>query len=146
MIQGPIRGDDLSSANQVSVEAYGNSAIAMFRDTVARQDTGLNATALGYIPFRLRDPYIPPTGFLGVSDFDSINTDIGLGQKAQNIWTQPEFGYPWDVFKGQITFVAADNGTITSTHRPGSGVVRMEGAILTDNLLYVVFPIILANE
>lgn len=135
MIQGPIVGNDLTNSQQVSVEKFGPSAIAMFRDTVARVDTGLNATTFGYTPFRVKDPNITPTGFLGISDFDSINTDIGLGQKSENIWTQPEFGYPFDIFKGVITFVAADNGTITLLKRPGAGVLRMDGAILTDNLL-----------
>jgi hypothetical protein len=135
MIQGPLTGSDLTNAKQVSVEDFGASAIAMWRDTVARADTGLNATALGYTPYRVKDPNLPPTGFLGISDYDSINTVIGLGQKSQSIVTQPEFGYPFDIFKGSITFVAADNGTITQLKRPGAGVLRMEGAILTDNLL-----------
>jgi len=135
MIQGPLINDDLSNAQQVSVEKFGSSAIAMFRDTVARADTGLNATALGYIPFRVKDPNLKPTGFLGISDYDSINTDIGLGQSSKSIWDQPEFGYPFDVFKGTITFVACDNGTITALNRPGAGVLRMVGAILTDDLL-----------
>jgi hypothetical protein len=135
MLQGPLTSNDLSTAQQVSVEKYGNSAIAMFRDTVARADTGLNATALGYTPFRIKDPNVQPTGFLGISDFDSINTNIGLGQSSKSIWDQPEFGYPFDVFKGTITFVACDNGTITQLNRPGAGVLRMTGIILTDDLL-----------
>lgn len=126
--------NDLSTINQVPAEVY-NTTIAIFRDTVARKDTGINSTDLGYTPFRLRNPAIQPVGYLGVSDFDSINTIIPLGQREKSIWTQPEFGYPFDIFKGTITFVAADNDTITSSGRPGSGVLRMEGAILTDNLL-----------
>ncbi|KAG8844872.1 hypothetical protein FRB91_002250, partial [Serendipita sp. 411] len=47
----------------------------------------------------------------------------------------PEFGYPFDVYQGKITWVAANNQTITATGRPGVDVQAISGAILTDSLL-----------
>jgi hypothetical protein len=92
MVQGPLKTNDLGQVEPVSVERYGNAPIAMFRDTVARADPDFlnQSSQLGYIPFRLKDPFLPPVGFLGISDYDSINTDVGLSQRKPSIWTQPE--------------------------------------------------------
>jgi hypothetical protein len=83
---------DLNRVDPVPVERYGDSPLVIFRDTVARPDQELQnqSSTLGFVPFRLKNPNIQPIGYLGVSDFDTINTDIGLSQRAKNILTQPE--------------------------------------------------------
>ena len=129
---GPLKFNDLT-ATQVPIDQWGRQTFALFRDTVARADSGLNATTVQ--PFRVINPNVKPVGFLGNTEFDTINTDVGLGQKSSNPWMNPEFGYPFDVFHGTITWVVASNATITSSGRPGSGVFGMRGAILTDSLL-----------
>ena len=97
IVQGPITDLSTIADHQVSVDNYGIAPIAIFRDTVARKDTELiaaNGTVNGLVPFRLRAPSIKPIGYLGISDYDQINTDIGLGQQSSSITLQPEFGYP----------------------------------------------------
>lgn len=93
MVQGPLPSNDLSKVEPVPVESFGFSPIAIWRDTVSRADQELlNQTAeLGYTPFRVKDPFLKPVGFLGISDFDNINTDMGLSQRKTSIWTQPEY-------------------------------------------------------
>ncbi|KIM30382.1 hypothetical protein M408DRAFT_328000 [Serendipita vermifera MAFF 305830] len=136
MLQGPLPADgSTENAKQVSVETYGDDPIAIFRDTVARPDVEAAANFTSFTPFRLRAPLLKPIGYLGISDFDQISTDIGLGQQTTQITSQPEFGYPFDIFTGNLTLVAANNGTISRTGRPGSDVVRLEGAVLTDAIL-----------
>ena len=130
--RGPLVLDDLT-ATQTPIDEWGRQTFALFRDTVARADKGLNAT--DFQPFRVINPNIKPVGFLGMTEFDTISTDIGMGQKGSNPWLKPEFGYPFDVFQGTITWVVASNSTITQSQRPGSGVFGMRGAILTDSLL-----------
>jgi hypothetical protein len=122
---------------QLNVESLNTPTYAVFRDTVSIPDDGANLTNINYTPYRLKNQYIKPIGYLGISQFDTINTDIGLGQKSSNIWKQPEFGYPFDVYQGTITFVVANNDTIMSTGRPGTDVRRLEGAILSDSILCV---------
>lgn len=136
VVQGPITDLSTISSRRISVESLSGDPIAIYRDTVARPDQELiaNGTSTG-TPFRLRAPNIKPVGFLGISDYDSISTDIGLGQRQSNIALQPEFGYPLDIFTGNITFVAANNKTIEESGRLGSAVLQMNGAILTDSLL-----------
>ncbi|KAG9032011.1 hypothetical protein FS842_004183 [Serendipita sp. 407] len=107
--------------------------LAMFRDVLAVPDTDMNIT--DYQPFRLQNPFVKPVGFLGLNQYEQVNTDIGLGQRAQNVWRQPDFGYPFDMYQGKITWVAANNKTITATGRPGTDVQPISGAILTDSLL-----------
>ncbi|KAG9042376.1 hypothetical protein FS842_002211 [Serendipita sp. 407] len=105
----------------------------MFRDVLAVPDMDTNIT--DYQPFRVQNPFVKPVGFLGLTQYDQVNTDIGLGQRAQNVWRQPDFGYPFDMYQGKITWVAANNKTITATGRPGTDVQPISGAILTDSLL-----------
>ncbi|CAG7850932.1 SubName: Full=Uncharacterized protein {ECO:0000313/EMBL:CCA74578.1} [Serendipita indica DSM 11827] len=130
--KGPL-GDGNLRAREIPIDQWGRQVFALFRDTVARPDRGTNIT--DYQPFRVINPNIKPAGFLGVTEYDTINTDIGLGQESTSPWKIPEFGYPFDVFQGTITWVVASNATITRTGRPGSGVFGMRGAILTDSLL-----------
>lgn len=132
--EGPLVYDDLRST-EIPIDSWGRQVFALFRDTVARADRGTNIT--DFQPFRVINPNIKPVGFLGMTEFDTINTDVGLGQKSSSPWMIPEFGYPFDVFQGTITWVVASNATITSTGRPGSGVFGMRGAILTDSLLNI---------
>ncbi|KAG8822520.1 hypothetical protein FRC17_009558, partial [Serendipita sp. 399] len=121
-------------ATQVDIDRREDTApLAMFRDVLAVPDMGTNIT--DYQPFRVQNPRVKPTGFLGLTQFDQINTNIGLGQRSSNIWLQPEFGYPFDVFRGMITWVAANNETISVTGRPGTDVRPISGAVLTDSLL-----------
>ena len=146
MIQGPLYGG-VSNGTQVPVEQYGDDPIAIYRDTVARFDAQAAQNITGYLPFRLKAPNIRPIGFLGISEFDSINTDIGLQQLSTSILRAPQFGYPFvcpgfflrlmsiltpsllqDVWAGNITFVAANNDTILRTGRLGSDVQRLYGA------------------
>lgn len=56
------------------------------------------------------------------------------------IISMDRFGYPWDIWKGTIAFVAADNTTITESGRPGSGVFIQSGSSITDSILYSQFP------
>lgn len=134
MVQGPIIGG-MGNATQVPVEAFGQDPIAIFRDTVARPDLERAQNVTGYMPFRIKAPGLKPIGYLGISDFDQINTDIGLAQAGSSILTAPNMGYPFDVFTGNITFAAANNATITSSGRPGSDIMRINGAMLQDSIL-----------
>ena len=95
-MQGPVTDISKLEDHQVSFDALDGAAIAIYRDTVARPDQELiaNGTTNGHLAFRLRAPSIKPIGFLGISEYDNINTDIGLGQKTTSIALQPEFGYP----------------------------------------------------
>lgn len=156
MIPGPLVTSNFDDVTAVSVEEYGDSPLAIFRDTIARPDPDAQdqSDPSSSVPFRLKNPNVKPIGYLGVSDFDTINTDIGLSQRWKNILTQPEyafsrvvgagetnstcrFGYPWDIYEGTIVFVAANNTTISKTDRPGSGVQTLYGAVITDSLLWV---------
>ncbi|CAG7850933.1 SubName: Full=Uncharacterized protein {ECO:0000313/EMBL:CCA74039.1} [Serendipita indica DSM 11827] len=131
---GPLEDKNLR-ATEISIDRWGRRPYALFRDTVARPDRDTNITS--YQPFRVINPNMKPTGFLGLTEYDTITTDIGLGQKSTSAWKMPEFGYPFDVFQGTITWVAANNATITRTGRAGSGVFALRGSILTDSLLNV---------
>lgn len=73
MVQGPIVGG-IANASQVSVEKFGNDPIAIFRDTVARADVERAANVTGYMPFRIKAPGLKPIGYLGISDFDQVNS------------------------------------------------------------------------
>ncbi|KAG8813748.1 hypothetical protein FRC17_001443 [Serendipita sp. 399] len=123
-------------ATQVDIDRRNDTVpLAMFRDVLAVPDKETNIT--DYQPFRIQNPHVKPAGFLGLTQFGQINTNIALGQRSSNIWLQPEFGYPFDVFRGTIVWVAANNETITRTGRPGTDVRPISGAVLTDSLLYV---------
>ncbi|KAG9021892.1 hypothetical protein FS842_006402, partial [Serendipita sp. 407] len=132
-VEKPLNEQDLLST-QIDIDRRTDTVpLAMFRDVLAVPDTNTNIT--DYQPFRVQNPFVKPVGYLGLSQFDQINTNIGLGQKSTNIWLQPEFGYPFDVYQGKITWVAANNQTITATGRPGVDVQAISGAIITDSLL-----------
>ncbi|KAG8815762.1 hypothetical protein FRC18_001329 [Serendipita sp. 400] len=132
-VEKPLNEQDLLST-QIDIDRRTDTVpLAMFRDVLAVPDTNTNIT--DYQPFRVQNPFVKPVGYLGLTQFDQINTNIGLGQKSTNIWLQPEFGYPFDVYQGKITWVAANNQTITATGRPGVDVQAISGAILTDSLL-----------
>lgn len=135
--QGPLPQLGEIWNNQVSVDTLGNQPIAIYRDTIARPDQELiaNGSNSDPPPFRLVAPAIKPVGFLGISDVDHIDLDVGLGQKSPSIGLQPELGYPLDVFQGSITFVAANNATIERTGRLGSAVMPIYGALFTDSIL-----------
>ncbi|KAG8822235.1 hypothetical protein FRC19_006355 [Serendipita sp. 401] len=145
----PLKNGDIL-ASQIDLDRREDTVpLAMFRDVLAVPDMGTNITE--YQPYRIQNPHVKPVGFLGLTQFDQINTNIGMGQKSTNFWLQPEFGYPFDVFQGKITWVAANNETITRTGRPGTDVHAISGAILTDSLLnmkvqYKVVPTCLFDD
>ncbi|KAG8842361.1 hypothetical protein FRB91_004230 [Serendipita sp. 411] len=145
----PLKNGDIL-ASQIDLDRREDTVpLAMFRDVLAVPDLGTNIT--DYQPYRIQNPHVKPVGFLGLTQFDQINTNIGMGQKSTNFWLQPEFGYPFDVFQGKITWVAANNETITRTGRPGTDVHAISGAILTDSLLnmkvqYKVVPTCLFDD
>ncbi|KAG8798055.1 hypothetical protein FRC16_008126 [Serendipita sp. 398] len=145
----PLKNGDIL-ASQIDLDRREDTVpLAMFRDVLAVPDMGTNIT--DYQPYRIQNPHVKPVGFLGLTQFDQINTNIGMGQKSTNFWLQPEFGYPFDVFQGKITWVAANNETITRTGRPGTDVHAISGAILTDSLLnmkvqYKVVPTCLFDD
>lgn len=134
LLRGPVKVGDIKLAERVSTDDFGMT-IAIFKDQVARPDFERNATELGYIPYRIKNPNVKPIGYLGVSEFDQINTEVGMSQSSDSIYSQPGFGYPFDIFKGVLTLVACNNNTITRLGRPGIDVMRLEGSILEDSLL-----------
>ncbi|KAG8798053.1 hypothetical protein FRC16_008124, partial [Serendipita sp. 398] len=132
-VSQPIDTSDILKT-QIDIDRREDTVpLAMFRDVLAVPDLETNIT--DYQPYRVQNPHVKPVGFLGLTQFDQINTNIGMGQRSTNFWSQPEFGYPFDVFQGKITWVAANNDTITATGRPGTDVQAISGAILTDSLL-----------
>ncbi|KAG8752306.1 hypothetical protein FRC14_007165 [Serendipita sp. 396] len=148
-VSQPIDTSDILKT-QIDIDRREDTVpLAMFRDVLAVPDLDTNIT--DYQPYRVQNPHVKPTGFLGLTQFDQINTNIGMGQKSTNFWSQPEFGYPFDVFQGKITWVAADNDTITATGRPGTDVHAISGAVITDSLLnmkvrYTVMPTCLFDD
>lgn len=66
--------------------------------------------------FRIDNTTQAPLGVIGKHPYDSVETQIDFGQKqpeegkGPNVWIQPSFGYPFDVWTGSVVLIGSDIG------------------------------------
>ncbi|KAG8776563.1 hypothetical protein FRB91_000797 [Serendipita sp. 411] len=80
-----------------------------------------------------------PIGVIGMHPWDGFDTDIAFTQKERKSWRQPLFGYPFDLWHGEVVLVA---NNVTQSNRfnvNGTGVTEIAGIDLTDHALNWVF-------
>ena len=92
--------------------------------------------------FRVDNATTPHVGSIGLHPWDSFETDISFGQSgdATDILTQPLMAYPFDVWTGEIVFVAnyhppgQDDFLVTKNGNYSAvSVMALAGARLQDN-------------
>jgi len=121
-------------------------------DTTLPRDNSTNTTSttntttsdidLSNYWFRVDNGSTPHIGSIGLHPWDSFETDISFGQSSDvpNILTQPLMAYPFDLWTGDIVFVAnfhdpgqPDNQTTSSGTYSGANVMSLASARLQDN-------------
>lgn len=102
---------------------------------------GSDTFSSSYI-FQLDNVTTPTVGLIGKHSWDSVDTDIGLGPKDSSAspFKQPQFGYPFDEWSGQISFVAIDPIDTAYYGVNGTGVFQLAGAYLTDTTRMYHYP------
>ncbi|KAG8814323.1 hypothetical protein FRC17_001198 [Serendipita sp. 399] len=97
------------------------------------QGLGYNLTE-GFL--RIDNTSVPPIGVLGQHTWDSVDTQIDFSQAVENnSWTQPLFGYPFDVWAGQIVFATTDRVASEIANLSNSFAFGLDGAVLSDSTL-----------
>ncbi|KAI5893274.1 uncharacterized protein SCHCODRAFT_02687371 [Schizophyllum commune H4-8] len=73
---------------------------------------------------------------VGMHPWDSFNTDIDMAQAVDNdVWKQPMFGYPWDVWHGSLTIVSTVAEFDRLYNTTGLGVFSLSAVSMEDSLL-----------
>ncbi|KAL1747221.1 hypothetical protein HDZ31DRAFT_61420 [Schizophyllum fasciatum] len=84
---------------------------------------------------------------VGLHPWDSFDTNIDMSQAVDNdVWKQPMFGYPWDVWSGSLVIVStlADFDRIYNT--TGYGVFSFNAITMEGSILQVVYIDIKASR
>ncbi|KAG8826798.1 hypothetical protein FRC17_008101 [Serendipita sp. 399] len=85
---------------------------------------------------RIDNTSVPPIGVLGQHTWDSVDTQIDFSQAVENnSWTQPLFGYPFDVWAGQIVFATTDRAGSEIANLSNTFAFGLDGAVLSDSTL-----------
>ncbi|KAL1701434.1 hypothetical protein EV121DRAFT_282662 [Schizophyllum commune] len=73
---------------------------------------------------------------VGVHPWDSFDTDIDMAQAVDNdVWKQPVFGYPWDVWHGSLAIVSTVAEFDRLYNTTGLGVFSLNAVSMKDSLL-----------
>ncbi|PVG03818.1 hypothetical protein CPB86DRAFT_307328 [Serendipita vermifera] len=77
-----------------------------------------------------------PIAIVGRTQWDSFSTDIDMGQrKARNPVRQPQFGFPFDLWSGSISFVANFWEFSKSINSTTAGGMEIDNASLVDSIM-----------
>ncbi|CAG7855206.1 SubName: Full=Uncharacterized protein {ECO:0000313/EMBL:CCA75632.1} [Serendipita indica DSM 11827] len=86
--------------------------------------------------FRVDNITQPPIATLGMHPWDSVDTSIDFNQAKEEVpYAQPLFGYPFDIWQGSIVFAITDRRFSDSLNLTNTGILHLQGAILSDSTL-----------
>lgn len=89
----------------------------------------------GYAGMRIQNSTAVPIGIVGQHPHSSVSTDIDMGQLyAGDTWSRPAFGYPLDVWSGDIMFVGQFHDLARTANLSTSFGTSMDDAYLVDNI------------
>ncbi|KAG8750498.1 hypothetical protein FRC14_000449 [Serendipita sp. 396] len=133
----PVEFGDLDDPNSLKF-VYG---LEIYRDVSSEpvnltyQDEG-DPTVHWAWTYQIDNRTAKPIGEIGMHPWDGFDTDITFTQKhPKNVWLQPQLGYPFDQWHGEIVFVANNPGLAEMFNSKGSGVMEIGGIQLTDSTL-----------
>ncbi|PVG03817.1 hypothetical protein CPB86DRAFT_869219 [Serendipita vermifera] len=86
--------------------------------------------------FRVANESAIPTAIVGTSQWDSFITDIAMGQrKKANAMRQPQWGFPFDLWSGDTSFVANIWDKSLNINRTDAFGIEIDGIVLVDSLM-----------
>jgi hypothetical protein len=122
-------------------------AVGIFRDqdlvpVNSTYDIIFPSTVEEIYDFRVANASAVPWAIVGMTKWDSFNTDIDMGQRvAANPGRQPQFGFPFDLWTGQVSFVANFWDSSLLMNRTTAYGIEIDDASLTDSISEVTFDL-----